>query len=211
MLDSIASSLQSTKFLLLLWSLVFALKHGWLQRIRNLSRLAVRFCGQRVKAPSLSEHLAFNWFLIGRSHTCMCAHTNRQRIRNSLLINITCFLQVFLNRYFHNSHFNRNTELTCNKCKQGYFCIVHLYRYLKNVIESSFDWFHQTKIDNLIIIWALTLACVFCSGGSVLERCWTVKWTMEGSKRPVTSRASSTSSRTSSSPGRPCSMQLRPH
>lgn len=133
MLDMIASSsAESTKFLLLLWFVVFVLKRGWLQRIRNLSPLTVRFCGQRVKAASLSGYLALkNSVLIGRLHTCM--HINREKNKRgkqkwaheklimsqyqliSASIWGVIFTMVFLIGILNS---------TCNKCKQFFLLFV---------------------------------------------------------------------------------------
>lgn len=46
---------ETTRSLFLLWFVLFVLKHVKLQRSRNLSPLAVWFCGQWVKAPFLCQ------------------------------------------------------------------------------------------------------------------------------------------------------------
>ena len=106
--------LQSTKFFLLGWSMAFVLKHGGLQRIRNLSSPGRAVLWSEGKSP-LSGHLAFK-LLLDRSleHVHVCGHINRGKLEQWKLT----ICKLLPNKLFHNSRFYRDTELTYNACKQ---------------------------------------------------------------------------------------------
>ena len=106
--------LQSTKFFLLGWSMAFVLKHGGLQRIRNLSSPGRVVLWSEGKSP-LSGHLAFR-LLLDRSleHVHVCGHINRGKLEQWKLT----ICKLLPNKLFHNSRFYRDTELTYNACKQ---------------------------------------------------------------------------------------------
>lgn len=111
--------LQSTKCFLLEWSLAFVLKHGWLQRIRNLSSPGLAVLWSEGKSPLSVRAFSVQTASWSLAWTRACVWAHKQRKARAME---THYLHEFPNNLFHNHRFYRDTELTYNACKQiNYF------------------------------------------------------------------------------------------